>query len=801
MAYHLAMRQNREDDADALLDELIEQHPDDPRVLRLRISDALRRGWGREAEDALGRLVRQIGERREIDRIRLDVLQSEHRWRESNALLEHLGRHGDPDPDLIADLASACRMDLAQSAADRLLEQVWDPDVEAEIIRLWLDHGEVERARVATEEALRRWGPLTDLVTLWMETAPDDATRSARLAHALDLNPANVHLRSLAWELGLEEPFWSDHQIDALALAAEQEAPAENLDSILILDQAVERVFADGSSLYYYHGLSKALTPQGARRIAQMQQMPGLIRLSLRIVKPDGRVVVPADVGPDLVNLALRDVEPGDLVEEEYVAGVDRVAPNRRGHLPPYTYRFADADRAFGLSEYALILPADLELKVAGVFEGLEHEDRVDDGVRTVRWRSRGVPPIPAEPFGPPSSELLPWVTYGFAVSWTDVGDSLRERLVPILRTTPDLERFTAERLAGDDPAADLQRLVTGLLDRVEAGDRLIDAGRSAGASFSLGRGNRLGVAAGALAWAGWEVDLLMTRPRLVAGTHLEVPSTDLFVAPILRVTHTGQTFWLDLREGEAGIDRLGPVLQGSDALVVPLTRPAEPVSILAELPTFPNPQLEERSALRADLAADGSADVTFTMWLRDAQAEQLRDTLATVPTDRLDMVFGRMASGLFPGSTDVTGEVTDVDGMLMLTMAMHLPGACEAAGDALRCRSLVVARPLAPTLASLPQRTVDLILDLPVIRRHEATIVPPDGWALEATPRKIETRWGSVSETAAATEGGGVVSDLRLEIPAVTVSPDDYDEFARFCRAVDELVSRPPVITRRARP
>jgi hypothetical protein len=41
--------------------------------------------------------------------------------------------------------------------------------------------------------------------------------------------------------------------------------------------------------------------------------------------------------------------------------------------------------------------------------------------------------------------------------------------------------------------------------------------------------------------------------------------------------------------------------------------------------------------------------------------------------------------------------------------------------------------------------------------------------------------------------EAGRSRSVLTLEIPAQTVTPEEYPEFARFCQAVDELVSRPP--------
>jgi hypothetical protein len=122
----------------------------------------------------------------------------------------------------------------------------------------------------------------------------------------------------------------------------------------------------------------------------------------------------------------------------------------------------------------------------------------------------------------------------------------------------------------------------------------------------------------------------------------------------------------------------------------------------------------------------------------------------------------------------------------------MVVPGACEPDREDLVCRSLVLTRPIAPVLASLPQRHYPLVLELPLVRRHELLIEPPDGWRLDRPARRLDTRWGSVSEVLGE-EAGRSRSVLTLEIPAQTVGRDEYPEFARFCQAVDELVSRPP--------
>ena len=189
---------------------------------------------------------------------------------------------------------------------------------------------------------------------------------------------------------------------------------------MLLLDQAVERVFDDGSSLYYYHGVTRALTPVGARQASRLQQLPNSHRLKVRIHKPDGSVVVPPCLGNGGGAVELDDVEPGDLVEEEYVARVAAAGASRRGHLPPYIYRFADSERAFGLSEYLLLVPPEIELLVEGNSRG-SRANRVGGrwAAAPIRWRAESVPPIPEERFAPPDQRAA---AVGELWLWCDLG-------------------------------------------------------------------------------------------------------------------------------------------------------------------------------------------------------------------------------------------------------------------------------------------------------------------------------------------------------------------------------------------
>ncbi len=811
----LATRQNRIEDAERLQEQLIEDHPSDVRVLRLRITQAVHRGWPQEAADALEALERVLGPTESVERLRLQVLEGLEHWAEYQDVLHSLATRAPLRRGHIAQLAEGCSTNSAITLIDRLRRRVRDPDLDADRIRLLLRSERHDEARTALDQALATWGILPNLSGLDLsltlgsaddhdpqpmpagaETGPLPTSASAEagpsIAQALARYPADLDLLTLAWRRGTIEPFWAPYQAHAADVAGTSSVSEEGIDIVLLLDQAVERVFADGSSLYYYHGLSKALTPTGARQASALEQMPDAVRITLAIIKPDGRKIVPAEITPTSRGISLGEVEAGDMVEEEYVAAVPAISPNVPGHLSPYVYRFADSDRAFGVSEYILLHPPEIDLAVEGLFTGLETTTGSHGGLTVRKWRAKDVPATPDEPFGPPTQELLPWVTYGFGIDWETVGDNLRNRLIPVVRPTQKLRHFAERHLEGKTPTDQVRSLVSALLDTVEAGNAILDLGVSAGTALSRGQGNRLGVLAALLLGADWEVDLGLSRPAPFAGTHLGVPSADAFTLPLLRARRGSTEIWIDLHEETSGVDHLSPILQGSDALMLPLSDPYADVFILSDLPKFPNPHLEEHTRLEAVIDTDGDAEVIFTMWLRDAQATRFAENLRSVPADRRDTVFGRLASGLFPGAENVRGEILHHDERLEVRFLMNLPDACVATGTTMECRGLNSASEFAPVLASLSERRQPLVLQLPILRREEVVIQAPPGWEADRPARRLSTSWGRVDETIENIEGHQR-STLILEIPAVTVTPEDYPEFARFCRAVDELISRPP--------
>jgi hypothetical protein len=458
--------------------------------------------------------------------------------------------------------------------------------------------------------------------------------------------------------------------------------------------------------------------------------------------------------------------------------------------MSPYVYRFADEQRAFGLSEYLLLVPHDVALTVDGNFEGLEREEWDHGGLRAIRWRNRDVPPLRREPYAPPAQELLPWVSYSFGVSWQDVGDTMRDRVLPVLRSSPELREWATARLADSDPARAVRALVDGVCDEVAAGRRALTLGTTAGVSFSRRDGNRLAIVAAALVDAGWDVDLVMARPQLLAGNHLEVPTLETFSEPLLRVRRAGREVWVDLEDQRRGVDSIRPILQGGDGLVLPLTHPADPVTLLERLPEFESRELEQRVSVNATVQASGDARIAFAMELEGPEAEQLLERVTAAPADRVQMVYQQMANNLFPGASAVTGKLDREADRTTLRLELELPGACDVTGDRMECRGLVVSRPLVPSLASLPERSYPLVVPLPITERVELILEAPPGWSMDRAPRRLEAEWGSVVEQLTV-DGSRIRSLLTLGVGSLTVEPRDYPRFARL-PGVDEPAARP---------
>ena len=184
-------------------------------------------------------------------------------------------------------------------------------------------------------------------------------------------------------------------------------------------------------------------------------------------------------------------------------------------------------------------MPPEIDLLVDGNFEGLERSEQEWQGLRMLNWRAERVPPMATEPFAPPAQDLMPWLNYGFGVTWQDVGDIVRDRVLPVLRTSAEL-RAWGRRARRGSAEEQVRSLVDALVDTVEAGDADSPSAPRRARAFANRRGNRLGIFAAVLAEAGWQVDLVLTRAWNERGI-VDGSDPRRFPAAVLRVSRDGR--------------------------------------------------------------------------------------------------------------------------------------------------------------------------------------------------------------------------------------------------------------------
>jgi hypothetical protein len=156
----IALRAGRGEDAERILEQLMAAHPNDSRVLRLWVREAVRRGWVREAEDGLAKLEADLPGSLAVTDLRLEVLASLERWRERGTLLRALATATPVETRWIGEMASSCLVGDAVSATASLAPNVVDPDLDVQLVTLLLESGDIGSARRELERARGQWGEL-----------------------------------------------------------------------------------------------------------------------------------------------------------------------------------------------------------------------------------------------------------------------------------------------------------------------------------------------------------------------------------------------------------------------------------------------------------------------------------------------------------------------------------------------------------------------------------------------------------------------------------------------------------------
>ncbi len=676
------------------------------------------------------------------------------------------------------------------------------PDLLSRKARDLVALGEIEAA-LAVRELQLEFNPLDlGVATSYLDLAfelgrTQAATRVVRnLLHQIPSRPGVLTLAERAG-LGVD-PLLSrradgEESVRAyLPIAARYEGASD----VLVLDRDVVWIHDDLSQRHLIHQIVSLHSKESLDKFGEMDVPEGAELLTLRTIKPDGRVVEP-EVISGKSGVSLRDLEIGDFVELEYI--ISR-APSSLlpGHIDLGGFRFQSTSTPFHRSELVVNMPASLPYRVDARNDPPAADETALGDRKELLFLAQEMMRRTPEPDARSLSDEMPTVRV-----FTDL-DLLQWRRITeanlrlTLRRNEELRRLVRSLVADTTDKEAITRVIWAWVsENIERGGSMTGTITQTLAERS---GNLMMLMMGMLDEAGVRTELWLAKSQFATPTQAgEYPPVEDYAVPLLVV-------WMQ--------DDAPPVALVPGSKVMPFAyhsmtlaarairlRPGAPLAaddLYGDVPAVPAPLADRRAYdldLRVSLAGEGH--LTGSIELGGAEAIQWRQALTMFDRDRLLEVFQQAElQRVMPGTTlslesvEIEGE-EDNDSPLVFHFVADARGVGRQRSGALDLRAAVV--PMNPALqyARLPERWSELAVQYaPQISARVRIEV--EGGTVVSVPAEqaLDGEFGRYSR--AVTDGGEgrnfVTQEWGTNLKLRAVPAHEYPAFLEFARTVDDL-------------
>jgi tetratricopeptide (TPR) repeat protein len=780
-----------------------ERFPDDGEVLRevLRIDDE--EGDVADADKVLAR-IKKLDPESEVD------LERAVERRDFAAARKELERLGQLRKD---------RRDIAARIAELLTRAGASQESMAKLEAAVLDKPQDAGARLSLADARFARGDKRALGRALVDAIHAGADTSA-LRDAIELVDGMTEL--------------TPYRIDGRRVIAEYEKQKPDMPGTAarVLDYSAIWIHADGSARMLEHEILEIKEREGIQE--QAEQRPRGLVLKIRTIKRDGRVLEP-EIVPNKETITMPHLEIGDYIETETITTLRGDGLGGKRFEGPRWF-FREAKIPYFRSEFITISPKNrpLDIETGGP---VPKPEVTESGALVIRrWRVDKSPALPEEPGSAPIQEFLPNVRIGWGIDLKDTVARMIDAAEDETPRDPRLVRIAEELVAGGTPSlfgrrkadaagpgkedtghrpglrADEPPSAPDPGTRPAAGDATtvegkarriyrwvlanVESGReNDGRRAVMGKsGNRTEAFLYLCRLAGIDAQMGLVRDRLAPPPTGPMSDAETFGALAVRLTTETVPRWMVVRDKFAPFGYMPSSLRGQPAIVlVPgAPREATPVGGSQDGVTHEG---------TVELAADGSARLEIDQRYEGKLAILLRNALEQVPEAHFkETIESRLIQKSLPGARVVSVDVVNaaaLDEPLVLHLKLEMSSFARSAGGEL------VISPLFPLhlgpLAALPQRETPLYISEDDATRLAVKLrikLPPG--ASVATPLEAATADddGRFVRLADHVEGGTLVLDRVLDLPAGRIQPTGYARFQAFARKVDTALHRDVSVT-----
>ncbi|MCC6575096.1 MAG: hypothetical protein IT462_15065 [Planctomycetes bacterium] len=625
-------------------------------------------------------------------------------------------------------------------------------------------------------------------------------------------NPSDSYSRRLLMRMkGESGEFWKEHSLTFEdAKKAEPNEPGDGrAHSAMVLDEMVQQVFADGSSITYVHQIRKILTLDGVDERGRDRVM-GAELITARTIKPDGTVLEPVTFAGNQVEYP--GVEVGCYLEIAYLQFT-----NPSPYRTLYNDRFYFEDQAlnepFYISRWVLLAPQTMALNIRQ--RNLDEGPNVDirqfnKGDQAVYiWDVRSRRHLEKEGiFAPGALELIPWLEIVQPSAWQRKARIAAEYGLRRTRVTPLVEKVAADVLKGQN-LSDEQK-ARKLYEWVNA--NLLTSGDTQGAHQALRAmaGSREEVFLSLCKAAGVKVGFAMAdTSQLARSTREERPLIADWVSPANNDFNTflvvvtgddGKRIYLSLDERLRPFGAYGARYDGAPVILWNDGRYEQ---------TFLPGGAPDRdlyiSRSEITLKADGSADVSGSLELFGERSYSIKEQMRNTSREQLGTELEGDIASQFPGFSATSMDFPDIGTLgkpYVRKYAGTSPALAQKSRQGLTC-GLPIAKMAAvlASLASREKRKMDMLLDFDLHWEDEIRIKAPAGFNFSELP--ADTLYPCAPFLYSLTyklEDGVLVVKRKVGVGPGRISASSYPQFlgqlARVRAAEDIRIKLAPTAT-----
>jgi hypothetical protein len=592
---------------------------------------------------------------------------------------------------------------------------------------------------------------------------------------------------------GQSDAFWTNWALPMSEVLKREVKPADypKCASVLLLDEQVQVVYADGSAQHYVHQVRKILTQDGVDLHGKAHPDGEIV--AARTIQPDGTVLEPVTFRGNDVEFPA--VKVGSLLDIAFIANTEE---NPWRSVASARFYFADQTLAepFLISRTVLVAPSGMIPDIRYHNMGANPQPEVQrQGPLTIRiWDVRDAQFKEREPFMCSALEFIPWLEFTQARDWRVRARELAEAALPLLRTTKAITAFAAELTRNcktdEAKARAIYTWVNSTLTtegdsrnahqalKAKAGDR-----QKTFAALCFAAGVKLGFAFvdAPPAYRGGEVEALPAPDWAGPG------ETDFKKLHFVVHGENGARLFINL---DVRLRPFGVYSQRLDGAPAILWQDGQ--YALITLPGGEAGRDGFHNRTRIEIAADGSAKVVGAIETRGERSYSLKDLVRKQSVEDRARELQEQLSDQFAGFEADECTFPDLDKVgTPLTRAFK----GKVAGLApLTAGKLVFALPLekyGPLLSALvnkDKRDFDLVLDFDLCQTDELRIKPPEGWTFDKVPSDVLLPCAPLSYSLIfALDAGELVVRRTVQLGPGRVPVNAYADFVRQIRALSK--------------